>query len=178
LNKKNQKSAFLVSLEKITTWLDHQKIPYMIIGGIANTLYGNPRQTFDIDIKISLDIENQLENFLDQIKRIARIIPEAPHAFIKETFVLPIEIKKVRIDLIFANLPFEIEAIQRSQEVDFLGVKIRVCTVEDFIIQKVVSTRKKDWGDIETVILVQKENIDWPFLLKHCEEFEPTAQSF
>jgi len=59
-----------------------------------------------------------------------------------------------------------------------LGVKIRVCTVEDFIIQKVVSTRKKDWGDIETVILVQKENIDWPFLLKHCEEFEPTAQSF
>jgi hypothetical protein len=31
----------------------------MVIGGIANSIYGRPRQTFDIDIKIAIE-ETQL----------------------------------------------------------------------------------------------------------------------
>lgn len=40
------------SLSEIVEFLKINKIPYMIFGGIANSIYRNPRQTFDIDIKI------------------------------------------------------------------------------------------------------------------------------
>ena len=45
-----------------------------------------------------------------------------------------------------------------------------MCGIEDFILQKAVSSRQKDWDDIETVIDLQKENIDWLYLLEHCRE--------
>ena len=45
--------ALKIIIGKLTQW----HIPYMIIGGIANRIYGNPRQTFDIDIKVQVDIE-------------------------------------------------------------------------------------------------------------------------
>lgn len=45
-----------------------------------------------------------------------------------------------------------------------------VCSVEDYILQKAVSSRQKDWDDITTVIDLQKENIDWKYLLQHCRE--------
>ena len=45
-----------------------------------------------------------------------------------------------------------------------------VCSVEDYILQKAVSSRQKDWDDITTVIDLQKENIDWKHLLQHCRE--------
>jgi len=84
--------------------------------------------------------------------------------------VLPIDLLEIRIDIVFAGLPFEIEAIQRSRVVEFGGVCFNACTVEDLIIHKAVSTRQKDWLDIDVLIKEQKNSIDWDYLLKHCEE--------
>ena len=51
-------NRLIKALTSITNWLEKMEIPYMVFGGIANSLYGNPRQTFDIDVsntaKISL----------------------------------------------------------------------------------------------------------------------------
>ena len=33
-----------------------------------------------------------------------------------------------------------------------------------------VSQRDKDWNDIETVIELNKEEINWNYLLKHCQK--------
>jgi hypothetical protein len=43
------------ALHAFVEFLEKEQIDYMIIGGIANSIYGNPRQTFDIDIKINLE---------------------------------------------------------------------------------------------------------------------------
>ncbi len=45
--------ALKIIIEKLTKL----HIPYMVIGGIANSIYRNPRQTFDINIKVQVDIE-------------------------------------------------------------------------------------------------------------------------
>ncbi len=47
---------------------------------------------------------------------------------------------------------------------------MRVCRVKDFILQKVISTRHKDWDDIATVATLKKETTDWNYLLKYCRE--------
>ncbi|MDY7037865.1 MAG: hypothetical protein SV375_17095 [Thermodesulfobacteriota bacterium] len=83
---------------------------------------------------------------------------------------MPVDIAGVRIDLVRADLPFEKEAITRSRIVDFFGVKIRICTAEDLIIQKAISSKEKDWLDIRGVIENQPDKMDWRHILKHCKD--------
>ena len=56
---KNKDNPLLLALAAITSWLKEQNISYMVFGGIANSVYGNPRQTFDIDIKLLWIQRNQ-----------------------------------------------------------------------------------------------------------------------
>jgi len=167
---KNKDNPLLLALAAITSWLKEQNISYMVFGGIANSVYGNPRQTFDIDIKIALDSAKPIETFIEKLGIIAEIIPQQPIQFIQDTNVLPIEVANVRIDLVFASLPFEIEAIRRSKSIMYFDIDLKVCTIEDLIIHKAISTRQKDWIDIEILIHDQRQIIDWPYLLKNCAE--------
>jgi hypothetical protein len=167
---KNEDNPLLLALAAITSWLKEQNISYMVFGGIANSVYGNPRQTFDIDIKIALDSAKPIETFIEKLGIIAEIIPQQPIQFIQDTNVLPVEVANVRIDLVFASLPFEIEAIRRSKSIMYFDIDLKVCTIEDLIIHKAISTRQKDWIDIEILIHDQRQIIDWPYLLKNCTE--------
>jgi len=170
LSIRNPENRLLKALDIIVRWFESHNILYMVFGGVANSIYGNPRQTFDIDIKISLEPGCAIGNFIEDLRKISTIIPRDPLSFINETQVLPIDLLEVRIDIVFAGLPFEIEAIQRSRVVEFGGVCFNVCTVEDLIIHKAISTRQKDWLDIDVLIKEQKNSIDWDYLMKHCEE--------
>ena len=105
-------NRLLLALETIVNWFDTQHTPYMIFGGIANSFYGNPRQTFDIDVKISVPSENDKVDFIEQLRKIAVVLPADPMQFIAETSVLPVTLHEVRIDLVFAQLPFEERAIK------------------------------------------------------------------
>ena len=80
------------------------KIPYMIIGGQAVLLYGEPRLTKDIDITVGLNIDS-----LDKIVTVCRKIGLTPisgdyQRFVKRTMVLPLsnEDKDIRVDIIFS----------------------------------------------------------------------------
>lgn len=154
----------------MTAWLERHEIPYMVFGGVANSLYGNPRQTFDIDIKVSLPPETGIETLLEALGKEAEILPEDPKRFLDETNVIPIEIHGVRVDLVAAGLPFEIKAIKRSRMMDVFGREVRVCLPEDLVIQKAVSNREKDWMDIQEIIRLQGRAMDRDYLLVHCKE--------
>ena len=56
---------FITALQTITEFFDKRKIPYMVFGGIANSIHGNPRQTFDIDVKVQIDLNTQLSDLLN-----------------------------------------------------------------------------------------------------------------
>ncbi len=141
----------------------------MIIGGLANGLYGQSRQTFDIDVKIILSDEN-LPEFLNNISHSGKVLPEDPIQFVKETGVIPVDLNGVRIDFIPANPDFEKEAIIRSECRDIYGIKAPLTTAEDLIIQKCISVRDRDWMDIKGVIATQNRNLDWDYLLKHVKD--------
>lgn len=171
-------SGLVDAVKRATGLLDKMHVPYMVFGGIANSIYGNPRQTFDVDIKFLLEREEEMVRFLAGIASIGVILPEDPRSFMEETNVLPIDIDGVRTDLVKAELPFEKKAIARSRTVDFYGATIKVCTAEDLIIQKAVSTREKDWFDIRCIIENQHDRMNRDYLLRHCEELSrPTRIS-
>jgi hypothetical protein len=107
---------------------------------------------------------------LHKVEEIGEIVPNEPAEFFRETNVIPIEIRGVRVDLVAADLPFEREAIDRSRSIDFFGIELMVCTPEDLVIQKAVSTREKDWADIQYILENRGQKMDWDYLLKHCKE--------
>ncbi len=160
---------FEKSLGILIPVLENHHIEYMIFGGVALAVYGCPRLTFDIDIKIMFPhAQRDFFPLIEMLAPVSKLLPEKPETFIKETNVLPFEVEGVRFDLVIAELPFEKEAIRRSRRTSLFGIETNVCTPEDFIIQKVVSTREKDWIDIRTVIEHHSDILDWTYVMKHC----------
>ena len=45
--------AFEEALHELSTNLKEAHVPYMIIGGLANAIWGYPRSTLDIDVTIN-----------------------------------------------------------------------------------------------------------------------------
>jgi hypothetical protein len=74
-------------LARIGVGLARHRIPYIIIGGQAVLLYGEPRLTRDIDITLTID---RINEFLAIVKELSlKPLPEDIEAFVRQTMVLP-----------------------------------------------------------------------------------------
>lgn len=63
---------FEETLAKIAGSLDRHDIPYMVIGGQAVLLYGEPRLTRDIDITLGVNIDR-----IDELLTITKVCNSA-----------------------------------------------------------------------------------------------------
>jgi len=160
-------------IAKISEALVSSNIPYMIIGGQAVLLYGEPRLTKDIDITLGFGIDK-----LDKIKKITsklglKVLPRNVNKFIRDTYVLPVADKKtgIRIDFIFSFTPYEQQAIKRSRKVKIKKVKVNFAAVEDIIIHKIIAGRQRDIEDVGAILL-KNPDYDRAYILKWLKEFD------
>ncbi len=152
------------TLAEIVHILGSQRVSYMVIGGIANLVWGTPRATLDIDITISIEPQ-RLPALIEVLSHSLQILPLDPQRFIEETSVLPLLSRSgIRIDLIIARLAYEQSAIKRSRQQVMAGTAVQVCTPEDLIIHKIVSERPKDREDIIGIIKQQTTRLDRQYL--------------
>ena len=157
-------SSLEQALVKIARILRAKKIPYMVIGGVANLFFGIPRTTLDIDITIRLR-ENAYERLFKDLKKQYRFRVKDPMSFVAETNVLPLEdFKGIRLDLIFAKLPYELQAIRRSKSIRVYGEPVRICSPEDLIVHKIVSDRSRDREDVRGVISSHRSKLNRKYL--------------
>lgn len=169
-------------LLEITRHLDSAGIPYMVIGGFANLQWGRPRITEDLDITVSVP-EREWDDFIRAVATRFDLLPADPASFARETRVLPVRAGSVRIDLIFAGMLYEEEAIRRSVPVTVEGESVHICTAEDLILHKLVSERPRDLEDVEGVIIRQAGNLDRGYLDPKIRELaagmeRPAIESF
>ncbi len=69
-------------LESIAEGLERLGIPYMVIGGQAVLLYGEPRLTRDIDVTLGTDL-GRLSEVLDWVRGNGwQVLVEAPAEFV------------------------------------------------------------------------------------------------
>ncbi|MBI5882726.1 MAG: nucleotidyltransferase [Elusimicrobia bacterium] len=157
----------MTSLEKglctITAFLDEGRAPYMVIGGIANLVWGVPRTTLDIDLTVWAPGETQAP-LVEALARAFKSLPEDPAGFALDTRVLPLEVEGFRVDIIFGQLPYEERAIRRARPVDMGGFSVRVCSPEDLIVHKVLSERPKDLEDVRGIVRNQAASLDRAYL--------------
>jgi len=152
------------ALVVVAQFLAQHQVPYMVIGGIANIMWGVPRTTLDVDVTIWV-AEDTLESFTALATQTFSSRVPNPTAFVKETRVLPLKTPEgVRVDLIFGQLPYQQEAVQRAARRPIQGVEVYVCRPEDLVLHKLVSERPRDRDDVRGVIQQQGSRLDRAYL--------------
>ena len=165
------------TLSAIGKSLKKHDLPYIIIGGQAVLLYGEPRLTRDIDITLGVSID-LLETLLSVIKELSLVpLPEDIEKFVRQTMVLPAldEATGIRVDFIFSFTPYETEAIKRAKRVTILDQKVNFASPEDLIIHKIFSGRPRDIEDVRTV-LVKNFDIDKQYIRRWLKEFDNSSE--
>jgi uncharacterized nucleotidyltransferase DUF6036 len=157
------------ALISLTSWLDRQQIPYMVIGGYAVTVWGEPRFTRDLDVTISVPAERLNAVVGSLCSNFIALVSDALK-FVGDTRVLPITIGAVPANIVFAALPYEETAIARSRKIMLTGGSVNICSPEDLILHKVVSHRARDREDIEGVFRYRHSELDYSYLDPRVEE--------
>jgi len=159
-------------LARVSTELDARKIPFMLIGGQAVLVHGEPRLTQDIDVTLGVP-PTQLDDLLELCDS-ARLepLPEHPQAFVRETFVLPAEDRAtgVRVDFIFSTTLYEAQAIRRAERLSVGGHDVPFATPEDLLLHKLFAGRPRDLEDVRGVIRRKGKQLDWAYLTRWAKE--------
>ncbi len=164
-------------LSRIGSYLTKHDLSYMIIGGQAVLLYGEPRMTRDIDITLGLSTD-RLADLLGVIQDLAlEPLPENLESFVKETMVLPTLDKNtgIRVDFIFSFTPYEKEAIKRARKIAILGQEVNFASPEDLIIHKIFAGRPRDLEDVKTILL-KNSDLDSRYIRHWLEQFDESSE--
>ena len=160
-------------LKKIGLQLKRASIPYMVIGGQAVLLYGEPRLTRDIDITMGMGVDG-----LDRIKKIIKAIGlkslvEKEREFVKRNMVLPTLDKKsgIRVDFIFSFSTYGRQAIERAKDIKLGNSIVRFASLEDVVIHKVIAGRARDFDDAKSILL-KNPKYDSVYIKKWLKQFD------
>jgi len=167
-------------LRKLARELKQASIPYMVIGGQAVLLYGEPRLTRDIDVTLGIGV--------DELARIKKVLPamglkilvKKDQEFVKRTMVLPTQDREsdIRVDFIFSFSPYERQAIGRARDVKIGRTIVTFASLEDVVIHKVISGRPRDLEDIRS-ILVKNPKYDSDYISGWLKQFDQSlSQNF
>ena len=159
-------------LERIAQIFESAGIPYMIIGGQAVLIYGEPRLTKDIDITLGVDL-TRLQDVLSSVKDMGLTPLVDPETFTRETMVLPCSDPEteIRVDMIFSFSPFEQLAIGRARIVRIGKADVHFASLEDLLIHKLIAGRPRDLEDAKIIILKNPYS-DLAYIRHWLAEFE------
>ena len=167
-------------LEKIIKSLEKASIPYMLTGSLVSSFQGNPRSTHDIDIIISVNIDD---------------IPGIMEAFdLKRFYINRDSVKKAIIDnsqfnvldteegdkidfWVLTDSNFDKSRFSRRQKIGLFGFKTYISAPEDTIIQKLLWSKlsggsKKHYEDALSVYEIQYGKLDMGYMDYWSKELE------
>lgn len=168
-----QKPDFARLLARLATELQARELPFMVIGGQAVLLHGEPRLTQDVDVTLGVGPE-RLNDLLAACDALGlRVLPEDAATFVRQTFVLPVAepATGIRVDLIFSTTPYEAQAIQRAVGEDLHGAAVPFATAEDLILHKLFAGRPRDHEDAAGVVRRKGVGLDWDYIVRWASEF-------
>jgi hypothetical protein len=169
-----------VSLEEATTAvidaLDAQCVPYMLVGSLSTAYYGTACLTSDVDFVVQLEI-GKLPALMTQLGPRFLLNP-------KMTIELPTAARRCLVELadksclvelfLLSEDSHDVERFFRRRKVRFLDRHAFLPTVEDAIVTKLrwfhAGQRRKDIQDARSMIAIQGDHIDWPYVYTWCDQ--------
>ncbi len=105
-----------------------------------------------------LDPQGELETITFSTKYVIQVVGTD---FIIELFALSDDL-------------FHQERFRRRVSGSLFGTTAWIATAEDVVIQKLrwyqLAHRRKDWDDVEGVMLVQRDRLDWAYIQNWCDQ--------
>jgi hypothetical protein len=156
--------------------LEACNIPYMLVGSFSSNMYGIPRATQDADFVIELG-ESSISELARRLAPSIRVEPQMSfetvtmtRRYVAEVVDTPFKIEFFLLD----NSPHNQERFRRRQQIRLGDLQVWFPTVEDVIITKLhwalLANRSKDREDIQDMITVQGDGIDWDYVHRWCEQ--------
>ena len=168
------KNILLVVLEKLLKTAQKSRAKIVIMGGLATSIFAQPRATYDIDGIISLE-EEEIKDFLTLLKKAGfRFDPKQPVKFIQGlpfiTFYYPRY--KTYVDLFVVKTKFQHEVLRRAKKSKLGKLNLYIISAEDLILIKLQAGREKDIEDIRQIILENSPRLDFVYLGKWAKLLE------
>lgn len=169
--------ALVRILNDVCSALDELGIPYCIGGSLASSVWGEPRQTNDIDLAVNgsgADLQ-RLQERLGPDYYLSSVEGGQDYRMAQLTEMNEV----IRFDLfLVGGSEFSKSEIARAEPTTIVpGVTARCASAEDIIIQKLrwyeLGNRVSDrqWNDIVKVIEVQRGRLDWEYMRRWAQHF-------
>ncbi len=158
--------------------LDAVNAPYMLTGSLASNVYGIARATKDADIVVDFAAAD-LDRLMAHMDSRIRLQPQMMFETITGTtrHVLEVSQSPFKVELFHVNPdPFMTQRFARKIQADYpeLGRSVWLPTAEDVVIQKLRWGREKDLTDVQDVLFVSGEGLDYRYIRQWCETHQTT----
>lgn len=166
-------------LARISRLLGEAGIGHMVVGSLASSFHGEPRQTRDIDIVIEPDAAG-IRSFLGRLDRDAFYADDraAAEALERRSSFNVVELDSGwKVDLIVRReRPFSVEELARRVPVRILDVDTHIASAEDTIIAKlewgVAGSSERQLRDVAGILRAQGHSLDQAYLDKWIRALE------
>jgi hypothetical protein len=146
--------------------------PGCLIGGLVVPRWGQPRTTGDADFSVLAPYGDEAPVIDALLRRFRPRRPDAKAFALAHRVLLIASAAGVAIDVAFAALPFEIEAIDRATPWEIApGVLLPTCSAEHLIVYKLVAARPQDLLDVAGVVRRQGRRLDVELIRRWGREF-------
>lgn len=146
------------------------RIPFMLVGSFSSNFYGVPRATRDLDIVVESSAA-LTHAFVSGLGPDFAIVKQPTFETNTGTQRQELTIKgtifTVEIFVLSAD-SHDQERFRRRRKVSVSGHDFFFPTPEDVIIWKLRWGRPKDREDVRSVIGVQQDQLDWPYIESWC----------
>ena len=169
--------SLLDAVAELAKFLEAERIPYAVIGGIAVQYWGEPRTTRDVDIVVLVP-QDRVDQFLEHA--VESFHPRVADAvsFAKQNRVLLLEASNGTPADVSLGIPgYEEEVLKRAVRGSIEGSRpFRIISAEDLIIHKILAGRPRDLEDAERILVRQYQHLDLDYVRKWLEAFESVLE--
>jgi predicted nucleotidyltransferase len=162
--------------QKTLKILEKEKIPYLLIGGLAVGILGEPRMTQDIDLILYIS-KSAVAAFLKRLKKEHfSFAPGTIENDLKLKGAFRISYGDLWVDFIVASTDFENSAFKRKIKIKLLGKEVNIPTPEDLILLKLIPGRERDILDVKSIIERHKRKLDKRYLENWAQKLSDEAE--
>lgn len=157
----------MASFASLQTALRRADVEYAVIGAHAVNAWIEPRFTADFDITVQADAAG-LKRLADELaKEGYTAVAQGDELASGPDFVrFSAQDDSISLEVQVAKTEFQRQAIERAATPD----ELRVATVEDLIVMKLIANRPKDRADLAGLITVP--GIDWSYVEHWASEWD------
>ena len=164
-------------LQNLVRCLEGTQVPYLIIGGVAQAVIGEPRVTQDVDCIVAVQIPRGTDALLHGLEQAGFEVDQAAaRTRVESAGTFSVTRGRWRVDLIVASTSFEQSAFQRARRFRLYEVEANLPTPEDLILLKLVPGRDKDLLDVKTVMIRHRGRLDRAYLEGWAQRLSDEAE--